>query len=172
MSYSLPNGDITFSSGEILTSDKMNKLAENQSDIADFLDALNVIVYDATLTIQKNGTTVQTFTANSNTNKTANITVPTTVAELSDEGNYARTNAIPTVYDSALSITMAGVTLGTFTANQSAAGTINIPVDDALDSTSSHPVENRVIAGAIFELNETLGELESALVAINGDNES
>lgn len=45
-------------------------------------------VNDATLTIQKNGTTVQTFTANSNTNKTANITVPTTMAELSDSSSY------------------------------------------------------------------------------------
>ena len=45
-------------------------------------------VNDATLTIQKNGTTVQTFTANSNTDKTANITVPTTMSELSDSSSY------------------------------------------------------------------------------------
>ena len=45
-------------------------------------------VNDATLTIQKNGTTVQTFTANSNTDKTANITVPTAMADLSDASSY------------------------------------------------------------------------------------
>lgn len=45
-------------------------------------------VNNATLTIQKNGTTVQTFTANSNTDTTANITVPTTMAELSDSSSY------------------------------------------------------------------------------------
>lgn len=45
-------------------------------------------VNDATLTIQKNGTTVQTFTSNSNTDKTANITVPTTMADLSDSSSY------------------------------------------------------------------------------------
>jgi len=39
-------------------------------------------VNDATLTIQKNGTTVNTFTANSATNVTANITVPTTAADV------------------------------------------------------------------------------------------
>lgn len=172
MSYSLPNGNITFSSGEILTADKMNKLSGNQTNIAEFLDALNLTVYDATLTIQQNGTTVQTFTANSNTDKTANIQVPTRVADLSDESNYARTSAIPTVYDSALTITMAGATLGTFTANQSTAETINIPIDNLLDSSSSNPVENSVVAEAIFELEQTLGEVESALVAINGDNES
>lgn len=46
-------------------------------------------VNNATLTIQKNGTTVKTFTANASSNVTANITVPTTVSELSDASNYA-----------------------------------------------------------------------------------
>lgn len=41
---------------------------------------------DATLTIQKNGTTVQTFTANSATNKTANITVPVFTLTNTDPG--------------------------------------------------------------------------------------
>lgn len=45
-------------------------------------------VNNATLTIQKNGTNVQTFTANSSTNKTANITVPTKVTDLTDATNY------------------------------------------------------------------------------------
>ena len=45
-------------------------------------------VNNATLTIQKNGTNVQTFTANSSTNKTANITVPTKVTDLTDAANY------------------------------------------------------------------------------------
>lgn len=44
-------------------------------------------VNDATLTIQKNGTTVQTFTANSSTNKTANITVPTKTSDLTNDGS-------------------------------------------------------------------------------------
>lgn len=45
-------------------------------------------VNNATLTIQKNGTTVQTFTANSATDTTANITVPTAMADLSDSSSY------------------------------------------------------------------------------------
>lgn len=49
-------------------------------------------VNNGQLAIQKNGSTVATFTANQSGNATANITVPTTVAELSDAGNYA-TNA-------------------------------------------------------------------------------
>lgn len=38
---------------------------------------------NATLTIQKNGTAVDTFTANATSNKTINITVPTTAADVS-----------------------------------------------------------------------------------------
>lgn len=45
-------------------------------------------VNDATLTIQKNGTTVQTFTSNSSTDKIADITVPTAMADLSDSSSY------------------------------------------------------------------------------------
>jgi hypothetical protein len=54
---------------------------------------------DGTLTIQKNGTTVQTFTANQSSNATANITVPTQFSDLSGTigtsqiANTAITNA-------------------------------------------------------------------------------
>jgi len=53
-------------------------------------------VNNATLTIQKNGTTVKTFTANASSNVTANITVPTTVAELSDASTYVTQNNLVT----------------------------------------------------------------------------
>lgn len=45
-------------------------------------------VNDATLTIQKNGTDVATFTANSSTNQTANITVPTDTSDLSNGAGF------------------------------------------------------------------------------------
>lgn len=45
-------------------------------------------VNDATLTIQKNGTTVQTFTANQSSNATANITVPTQTSELTNNSGF------------------------------------------------------------------------------------
>lgn len=44
-------------------------------------------VNDATLTIQQNGTTVQTFTANQASNATANITVPTDTSDLTNDGD-------------------------------------------------------------------------------------
>ena len=46
---------------------------------------LQPTVNNATLTIQKNGTTVETFTANSSSNKTANISVPTKVSDITSD---------------------------------------------------------------------------------------
>lgn len=47
-------------------------------------------VNDATLTIQKNGTNVATFTANSSSNATANITVPTDTNDLTNGAGYIK----------------------------------------------------------------------------------
>lgn len=45
-------------------------------------------VNNATLTIQKNGTTVNTFTANASSNVTANITVPTKTSEITNDSGF------------------------------------------------------------------------------------
>lgn len=54
------------------------------------------IVNDATLTIQRNNTNVGTFTANASSDKTINIAVPTTVAELSDASAYVTQSNLAT----------------------------------------------------------------------------
>lgn len=59
-------------------------------------------VNDATLTIQKNGSTVQTFTANQATNATANIIVPTKTSDLANDGSdntstYVESDELATV---------------------------------------------------------------------------
>lgn len=45
-------------------------------------------VNNATLTIQKNGSNVATFTANASSNVTANISVPTKVSQLTNDSSY------------------------------------------------------------------------------------
>lgn len=50
-------------------------------------------VNNATLTIQKNGSTVKTFTANASSNVTANITVPTKTSDLTNDSGYLTTVA-------------------------------------------------------------------------------
>ena len=45
-------------------------------------------VNDATITIQKNGSSVGTFTTNAGSNKTVNITVPTKTSEITNDSGY------------------------------------------------------------------------------------
>lgn len=77
-------------------------------------------VNNATLTIQKNGTTVKTFTANSATDVTANIVVPTKLSELTND----------VVNNGTLTVQANGTSKGTFSANQSGNTTINITASD------------------------------------------
>ena len=58
-------------------------------------DFTNDVVNNATLTIQKNGTSVATFTSNASGNATANITVPTTLDDLSDGTTRKLANYLP-----------------------------------------------------------------------------
>jgi hypothetical protein len=71
---------------------------------------------DGTLTIQKNGTAVGTFSANQATDETINIEVPD-------------------VNNGTLTIQKNGDTVGTFTANQATDETINIEVPDVNNGT-------------------------------------
>ena len=65
-------------------------------------------VNNGTLTIQRNGSTVATFSANQAGNSTANITVPA-------------------VGNGTITVQASGTTLGSFTVNQGGNSTINIP---------------------------------------------
>lgn len=70
-------------------------------------------VNNATLTIQKNGTTVKTFTANASSNVTANITVPTATSDLTNDSgfitSYTETDPVFTA-SAAHGITSANIT--------------------------------------------------------------
>ena len=52
---------------------------------------------NSTITIQKNGTTVNTFTLNQSSPKTINMTVPVRVTDLTDEQNYVLKSSLATV---------------------------------------------------------------------------
>lgn len=61
---------------------------------------------NGTLTVQKNGTDVATFSANSNTDATANITVPTTVSDLSDANSYYTKTQVDDAISTAVSASL------------------------------------------------------------------
>lgn len=62
--------------------------ATNVQDAIDEVVGDIPTVNDATLTIQKNGTTIDTFTANSASDKTVNVTVPTATSDLSNDSDF------------------------------------------------------------------------------------
>lgn len=74
-------------------------------------------VNNATLTIQKNGTNVQTFTANSSTNKTANITMAKSDVGLGNVANLDQSKAIKSISRSGTTFTATALdgTTSTFT---------------------------------------------------------
>lgn len=113
------------------------------------LDATQPTVNDATLTIQKNGTDVQTFTANQSTNATANITVPTDTSDLTNGAGYITSSSLPTVNDATLTIQQNGTTVQTFTANQSTDATANISVPTQLSDLDGTVSTSQIADGVV-----------------------
>ena len=72
-------------------------------------------VNNATLTIQRNGATVDTFTANASANKTINITVPTTTSQLTNNSGFITAANLPVATANALGGVKSGgdITVGT-----------------------------------------------------------
>ena len=68
----------------------------------DYSDLLNTptipTVNNATLTIQKNGTNIDTFTANASVDKTINVTVPTDTSDLTNTAGFITSSALSNYY--------------------------------------------------------------------------
>ena len=90
LDFTIPRGDkgeAGSGAGDMLAADyDPNGTVQNAGGIVDYVDGVLPTVNDATLTIQQNGSNVQTFTANQGTNATANITVPTKTSDLLNDG--------------------------------------------------------------------------------------
>lgn len=92
-------------------------------------------VNNGTLTIQKNGTNVQTFTANQSGNATANITVPTAVSELNNDSGYQTAAQVQTAVEAKQDELTAGDHIDITNDVISATGYVHS--DDPVTTTSS-----------------------------------
>ena len=128
----LPNGIII---PEKFSRDWYADLYHNWQELDNLLGASGP--NDGTLTIQKNGTTVGTFSANQETDETINIEVPTKTSDLNNDSGFitgvswndvSDKPTIPTVNNATLTIKKNGTTVDTFTANSSSDKTVNISV--------------------------------------------
>lgn len=116
------------------------------SGVAEILNKPTIpVVNDATLTIQKNSTTIDTFTANASSNKTINITVPTTAADVSalpDSTKYGA-SFVASINTTTYVMTMTlkdqdGNTLGT-------AQTVDLPLESVVVSGSYDSATKEVV---------------------------
>lgn len=79
------SSDVALAQSALQPNDNVSELVNDAGYIT---SASLPTVNDATLTIQKNGVDVQTFTANQSTNATANITVPTDTSDLTNGAGF------------------------------------------------------------------------------------
>lgn len=79
------SSDVALAQSALQPNDNVSELV---NDVGYITSSALPTVNNGTLTIQKNGVDVQTFTANQSTNATANITVPTKTSDIANDSGY------------------------------------------------------------------------------------
>ena len=118
-------------------------------------------VNNATLTIQKNGATVDTFTANASANKTINITVPTQTSQLQNNSGFITADDLPDGYDLpvATANALGGVKSG---------GDITVATSGAVTVNSATKATQDASGNVITSTYATKTEVGSKLSSISG----
>ena len=127
-------------------------------------------VNNATLTIQKNGTSAGTFTANASANKTINITVPTQTSDLDNDSGFITSANLPVATANTLGGVKSG---GDITVATSGAVTVNsaTKADTATSATSAASATRATqdaSGNVITETYATKTEVGSKLSSISG----
>ena len=113
-------------------------------------------VNDGTLTIQRNGSTIASFTANSSINRTANISVPTATSQLTNDSGYTTNTGTIT------SVKMNGNTVAT--SGEANLGTVITDVSEKQNITDNAlETNNKTVPGAINEVNSIAKGANQAL---------
>lgn len=76
-----------------------DNISELVNDVGYITSASLPTVNDATITIQKNGITVESFTLNQSNNETINITVPTQTSDITNDSGFITNADLPTLED-------------------------------------------------------------------------
>lgn len=121
-------------------------------ELGQYLKTTIPTVNNATLTIQKNGTNVATFTANASSNVTANITVPTNVSDLTNDSGFitSYTETDPVFSASAA----AGITSSDITAWNNKQNALTF--DTVPTASSTNPVTSGGVKTALDAKQATL----------------
>ena len=130
-------------------------------------------VKDATLTVQKNGTAVGTFSANASTNKTINITVPTKASDLAalpDSTKYAASMTLSIDSDTYVITAQLKDQDGT---NLGIAQTIDLPLESVVVSGSYDNANKKIVltleSGSTIDVpvGDLIAGLQTEITATN-----
>jgi uncharacterized protein (TIGR02145 family) len=150
--------------------------------------AIPAAANNAMLTIQRNGSSVGTFSADASTNKTINIAVPTTTAELTNNSGYITASQVPAqvnadwnattgaaqilnkptipapANNATLTIQRNGSSVGTFTADASTNKTINIAVPTTTNELTNNSgyITASAIPGNVSAFNNDAGYITNS----------
>lgn len=100
---------------------------------------------NGTLTIQKNSTTIDTFTANASSNKTINITVPTTAADVSALSSSTKYGASLSLTINSSTYVITGQLKDQDGNNLGSAQTIDLPLESVVVSGSYDDATKKII---------------------------
>ena len=121
-------------------------------------------VNNATLTIQKNGTTVKTFTANASANVTANITVPTKTSDLTNDSGFLTSSTAVTSFNGSTGaitytapVTSVNGSTGAITGLQTTSNLVT--------SVSGSSTDSQYPSAKLFY--DTIGNVETILQTLN-----
>ena len=155
-------------SGNVITTTYATKTELNAKADADDIPTVN----NATLTIQKNGATVDTFTANASANKTINITVPTTTSGLTNDSGFITADDLPEDYTlpAATATALGGVKSGgDITVATDGAVTVNSATTADSATKATQDASGRVIADTYATKDEIPDEI-TVDAALNADS--
>lgn len=139
----------------------------------DFTDLTNTLVQGSNITLTTDAVN-KTITISSSGG--SQVQSNWTETDSTDPSFIQNKPTIPAAAnDATITITQGGVTKGSFTTNQGTNATIDIDagasitVDSAIDSTSENPVQNKVIAEALNDKQDTLVS-GTSIKTINGSS--
>lgn len=124
-------------------------------------------VNNSTINIQKNGTTIKSFTLNQASNETINIPVPTDTADLTNGAGFITASALPTLADLTTETQMAAINSGATTTNIGQIATNTQAISDETtnrenaDSALQSQIDAITAASDVTDIVGTYAELQA-----------
>lgn len=152
---------------DVTLSSNSDYYVSSEKAVKAYVDNNIPTVNNATLTIQKNGTTVNTFTANASSDVIANITVPTNNNQLTNGAGYITDAALVDYSKTAdtVSAVVAGSTANEINVTKNGS-TSTITINNVIDATNATKATQDASGNVIATTYATKSELSKTTIRI------